>query len=103
MAWVAYTATPAAVLQSWSQAMTRTPSSVLRLRPNGSTCIACPPGTFGPRSGATDQDDCNPCPINSYQPEHGAGFVGECLPCPINSGAPEGSASPEDCVCNEGY
>jgi hypothetical protein len=61
-----------------------------------SSCIACPAGTYNPRSGSDSLSSCVPCPAGSYNPSAGRS---SCLACPPQTYNPyENSLSPSVCT-----
>lgn len=64
---------------------------------NGTTCVACLPGTF---KNTTGNHLCALCPTDTFQSDHGQT---SCVRCFKFSAAMQGSASRDDCQCIEGY
>jgi hypothetical protein len=61
-----------------------------------SSCIACPAGTYNPRSGSDSLSSCVPCPAGSYNPSAGRS---SCLACPPQTYHPfESSLSSSVCT-----
>ena len=66
----------------------------------GSTCTACPAGTFKPTLGGAN---CTLCPADTYRRETGATQSTQCLSCMDNSFSERGSTNKIQCQCNAGF
>lgn len=67
----------------------------------GSMCVRCLPGKYGPMTGASD---CIECPENTFQPGYGMEFIEDCLPCSstTRSFSAPGNSNQSLCVCGNG-